>query len=260
MQPYTVTFNGYALQNSSFRTRTIQHTDIPSKIIQAEARARSDGLTIVNVKYSSRIVEVEGMLTQADRATLVAKIDEMKLNLNGVSGVLDIQYGNGTRRYYATVDKLDIPEDFYSISQVPYKVSFYCADPFGYATTSGNISSLSNTSLLMDTLITMSGTIDSEPSIQLNINSAVNFAMLTVSNENTGEAIIVSRPSGNFQNGDQLIIDSKRKLVYLNGSGIDYTGRFPTLKADTTQQRLRTALMADSANYDLIVQYSPRFL
>lgn len=258
--PYSVSFNGYVLQNASFRTRTIQHTDIPTKIIQAESKARMDGLTIVNVKYSSREITVEGMLTAADRNTLVGLIDTMKLNLNGTSGVLDIDYGNSTRRYYATVDSLDIKEDFYSISQVPYKISFFCADPFGYATTSGMISLPGKTQALLDTLITMSGSIDSEPVVQININTATGFNLLTISNENTGEYIVVSNPAGNFNNGDVVIIDSKRKLVQLNNSGIDYTGRFPTLKADTTQQRLRVAAQATAVNYDLVIKYSPRYI
>ena len=260
MAAISVSFNGYVLQNASFRTRVIQHTNIPSKVIQAEARARADGLTVVNVKYSSRSIDVEGMLTAADRQSLVSTIDAMKLALNGVSGTLDIDYGTSTRRYYATVDGLDIPEDFYNINQVPYKISFFCADPFGYATISGNLSTTGQTAMLFDTLITMSGSIDSNPTMQLTLTTAVNMSLLTVSNENTGEAIIVSKPGGNFTNGDVVLIDSRRKLVQINGSGIDYTGRFPTLRADGTSQRLRVAINATSVLYNVVTQYSPQYL
>lgn len=262
MQPYTITFNGYSLQNSSFRTRVMQHTNIPGKIIQTENRARADGLTVVNVKYSSRTIEVEGSLTAADRATLVAAVDAMKLNLNGVSGVLDIQWGNSgsVRRYYATVDTLEIPEDFYNISQVPYKIKFLCADPFGYPTNSGNLTFLGRTAALLDTVITLSGSYDTDPVVQLNVNSATGFSMLTVSNQNTGESIVVSNPAGNFQGGDVIILDSKRKLALLNGSGIDYTGRFVSLKADNTAQRLRAEMLVSAVNYDLIINYSPKYL
>ena len=258
--PYSISFNGYVLQNSSYRTRVIQHTNIPSKVIQAETKARADGLTIVNVKYSSRTIEVDGVLTSTDRNTLVGLIDTLKLNLNGTSGTLDIDYGNGTRRYYATVADLQIPEDFFNISQVPYKIQFFCADPFGYATTSGNLSFASQTAMLLDTLITMSGSIDSDPVVQLTVNTASGFSLLSLSNENNGETIIISKPGGNFANSDIVLIDGRRKLVQVNGSGIDYTGRFPTLRGDGTVQRLRVAIQATSVNYGVIINYSPRYL
>lgn len=256
---YQISFNSYVLQNANFRTQIIQHTNIPIKIVQTETKARADGLTIVNIKYGAREISVEGLLTSTDRNALVTIIDEMKRQLKDASGVLDIDYGNNTRRYYATVTELQLPEDFYSISNVPYKIKFICADPFGYATTSGNISLTGQTAMLLDTIITMSGSIDSEPSVQLTVNSTTAFSLLTVSNENTGEAIVVSKPGGNFANSDVIVIDSKRKSVQINNSGVDYTGRFPVLSVDSNP-RLRVAIQATSINYDLVIRYSPRYL
>lgn len=256
-----ISFNGYDLQNASFRTRIIQHTNIPSKLIQAEARARADGLTIVNVRYSSRTIEVEGLLSAATRDAAVALIDQMKLNLNGAFGTLLIDYGTTSQRMYlATVDSLEMPEDFFNISAIPYKISFFCADPFGYATASGNLSISNITAMLNDTLITMSGSIDSDPVVRLTLTTAVNMSLLTISNENTGEVIIVSKPGGNFSNGDVVVINTRLKQAQVNGSGIDYTGRFPTLRADGTVQRLRVAIQATSVNYNEVITYSPRYL
>lgn len=256
---YSVSFNGYVLQNSSFRTRVIQHTNIPQKLIQTEPKARDSGATLVDVRYGTRSIEVDGMLSAVDRNTLVGIIDAMKLALKDASGTLDIDYGNSTRRYYATVSDLQLPEDFYNISQVPYKVIFLCADPFGYSTTSGNLSFTGQTAQLLDTVITMSGSIDSDPVVQLTVNTATGFSLLTISNENTGESIIISKPGGNFANSDVVLIDSKRKLVQINNSGVDYTGRFPTLSVSTSP-RLRVAINATNVNYGLVITYSPRFL
>jgi len=258
MAAISVSFNGYVLQNSSFRTRIIQHTDIPEKLVQAEGRARADGMQVVNVRYGGREIDVEGMMSAADRQTLVTLIDTMKLNIKDASGVLDIDYGNGTRRYYATVTKLDIPEDFYNITSVPYKITFFCADPFGYATTSGNLSFSGVTAMLNDYVITVSGSIDSDPVVQLTLTTVVAHATITLSNETTGEAIVIAKATGNFSNGDVVLIDCKRKVVQLNGSGLDYTGRFPGLSVPTT--RLRIAMAATSVNYAPVVRYSPRYL
>src|SRR3990167_4540371 len=255
---YNVTFNSYTLQDTNFRTRIIQHTHLPNKVVQTEPISRADGLTIVNVKYSSREIIVEGRLTSTDRATLVSKIDEMKKKLSCYSGTLDIDYGNDTRRYYATVTKLDIPEDFYNISNVPYSVTFLCADPFGYTTASGIAALTSQTALLKDITMTISGTINSEPVAHVTLTTVSGMTTLQFSNENTGESIIVSRPGGYFQNGDALIINAKKKQVQINNSGIDYVGRFPSVAPDTTQ--LRVQIQAISANYNITVRYSPKFL
>lgn len=257
---FNVTFNGYSLQDTTFRTRTLQHTNIPTKTIQAEAKARADGLTIVNVRYSYREVVVEGQLTSTTRELLVQKIDEMKRALNGVSGVLDIDYGDSVRRYYATVQSMELPEDFYSITAVPYKIVFFCGDPFGYATVSGSLTVNAQTGMLFDQLITMSGSINTDPVIQLTINTATGLQLITISNENTGESIIITKPGGNFANSDVILIDSVRKRVYVNNSGIDYTGRFPTLQVDGTAQRLRVAMNATAVNYNIVTVYSPRYL
>lgn len=258
--PYSISFNNYSLQSASYRTRTMQHTNQPNKFVQMESRARADGFNIVNVRYQTRTIEVEGMLSAADRASLVALIDTMKLNLNGVSGNLDIAYGNETRRYFATVQSLDLPEDFYNITSVPYKIIFVCADPFGYPTSSGIASIPGVTTMLKDLVVTVSGSINSDPVLFVTINSGtVGMNLVTFSNELTGEVIIISKPNAAvFNQGDILIINSRTKQVQINGSGLDYTGRFPTMNPPSAQ--LRVAIQGSQVNYDLVVRYLPAYL
>lgn len=257
--PTTITFNSYSLQSTSFKTRIIQHTNIPGKLIQTEARARSDGQSVVNVRYSNRVILVEGHLSAATRDLLVQKIDEMKLNLDGISGTLDIAYGSTTRRYYGTVQKLDLPEDFFNIDNVPYSIEFLCADPFGYATGSGIVSVLGSTQFLQDLIVTVSGSATGQPTARINFTTTSGVNLVTFSNETLGDAIVISKPGGGyFQALDQLVINSETKQVFLNGSGLDYSGRFPTLEPPTAA--LRLALQAVQVNYDLIVQYVPTYL
>lgn len=258
--PYRIYFNAYLLQDANFRTRIIQHTSTPRRNLQLESRARDDGFTIVNAKYTTKTIEVEGRISAADRASLVAKIDQLKLNLNGVSGNLDIDYGNDTRRYFATVQSIDIQEDFYNISVVPYVITFQCADPFGYPTTSGNISQSNITTALKDIVVSVSGSINSDPVLQLTIQSGTsNMSLVTFSNETTGEFIVVSKPgAAAFTQGDVLIVNCAAKQVQINGSGLDYTGRFPTMNPPTAQ--LRVAIQATAVKYDLIMRYLPAYL
>lgn len=259
MAATTITFEGYSLQDATFRSRIIQHTDSPARIIQSESKARADGMTIVNTKYVNRVIEVEGRINADDRADLVAKIDELKLNLDGVSGQLKIGYGDDQRLYFATVERIELPEDFYNINFVDYKVVFFCADPFGYATASGVVSLTGQTAALKDVIITVSGSVQTEPVLHFTVNSATGMQLLTFSNENTGENIVINKPDGSdFSASDEIIINAKRKEVQINSSGIDYTGRFPTIAPATTT--LRVEIQATAVDYDLTYRYLPAFL
>ena len=257
--PITASFNGYSLQNAYFHSQIIQHTEMPNRDLQLEPKARADGFNIVNAKFTQKIIEIDGKLSTTDGATLASKIDEMKLNLNGISGNLIIDYGSTQRLYFCTVSKIELPEDFYNINNVPYKITFTCADPFGYTTNSGIASQTGATSLLNDTILTVSGSINSDPVVYLTVNSATNMNLVTFSNEYTGENIVITKPmAANFNTADQLIINCRTKQVQINGSGLDYTGRFPTMNPPTAQ--LRIAITATSANYNLIYRYLPSYL
>lgn len=257
--PITATFNGYVLQNAFYRSQIIQHTDSPLRDLQIESRARADGFTIVNAKYMTKDIEIEGKLSCSTRDELVRKIDELKLNLNGVSGNLDITYGASTRRYFCTVSMIDLPEDFYNINNVPYRIKFTAADPFGYATASGIASFPAQTAMLKDVIITVSGSAPADPVLYLTINSATNMNLVTFSNQNTGELIIITKPNAaNFNPADQLVVNCHTKEVYINGSGLDYTGRFPSMNPPETTLRLEITAVA--ANYDLTYRYLPAYL
>jgi predicted phage tail component-like protein len=254
----SVSFNGVSLQDATYRSRLIQHTDIPQKFIQTEQKSRQDGSTIVNVRYSGRIIEVQGNITGSTAMALDQNIDALKRALRSTNGTLDISFAGTTRRYFATVQRFDVPKDYYHLTVVPYEIVFFCADPFGYATSSGIVNIAGNTGLLTEFPITVSGTIETHPVHILTINSATNFAQLNLENITTGELIIVTKAAGNFAATDQVIIDSRRKQVFINGSGRDYTGTFLTIGPTSTTYRVIAT--ADALNYDYKVQYPPAFL
>ena len=154
--PYSVSFNGYLLQSANYRTQVIQHVTTPTRDIQIEPRSRADGGIVVNTRFTQRVIEIDGQLTATDRNSLVTLIDQLKAELNQVSGNLDIDYGNSVRRYFATVSAIDIQEDYYSINFVPYKITFTCADPFGYPTSSGIINVNNINTLLYDLFVSVS--------------------------------------------------------------------------------------------------------
>lgn len=258
--PTNTSFNGYALQNSSFVSQVIQHTQAPDRIIQVEPRARDDGGSVVSALYSQRVITITGKLFAATQAALDAKIDELKQNLSGVAsieGTLDIDFNGTTRRYIATVQKLEIPEDFYNITFIPYTVEFLCSTPFGRDTASGIVNFPGKTGQLNFT-VTVSGTYASKPAFKLTVNSATSFNLISVINVTRNETINVSPTAASFSPGDVVVIDSSVKRVYVNGSGLDYSGIFPQLNPGANNFTIN--ITAGAVNYDLTLQNMAQYL
>ena len=258
--PQVVKFNNYTLQDASFISQIIQHAQAPDRIVQVEQRARDDGGTVVNALYSQRVITVKGNLFAATRAALDAKIDEFKQYLTGVNSIegnLDIDFNGVTRRYIATVQKLNIPEDFYNITYVPYEVEFLCSLPFGMDTASGIVNLPGRTSSL-SLAITVSGTYQSKPAFKVTVNSATLFNLFTIINTTRNETINVSQTGMSFQPGDVIVVDASVKRVYVNGSGLDYSGIFPQLNPGVNN--LTINITATAVNYDFAVQNMAKYL
>lgn len=251
-------FNNYSLQNVNIITRIIQHANLPEKKIIINERIIRDGSIISNIFYSRREIELEGSIKGDSQEDLHNKIDALKENLQENSGDLDIDYGGTIRRYKATVKSIEIGDDFYNINIVPYRVNFICEDPFGYLTNSGIVNLTGITSLNKSIPLTISGNYLTPLVAKLVFNSASGVDMITIRSVEKDDKIIISKPSGDFIAGDEVLVDGINMTCYINSSGIDYTGIFPQLKENNAT--IEIILNGSSVNYNLTIQYPPRYL
>lgn len=132
--PKAITYNSFDFQDSNFRTKDIMYRNLPNKVIDLELKARRDGFRLINTYYDMKDIVISGTLTRDTEANLKTSLDSMKEALGVNTANLDIGDGDGTIRYTASVASIDIPEEHYHITSVPYKITFRC-QPLGKAIT-----------------------------------------------------------------------------------------------------------------------------
>ena len=233
MSAKSITFNSYSLQDSNFRTRDIVYRNMPEKVIDLEPNVRRDGFYIVNTYYSQKSITISGTLTRDTEANLKTTLDAMKEALNTNEANLDIGDGGGTMRFEATVESIDIPEEHYNITQVPYRITFRC-QPFGKATSTTTDTKAIDENSDDPYTNTFNPTGSAPPSLVLKWtcdgNPTAAITAISFENVTTGETITVSGLVLDAD-GDYLEIDTDNMTVKYSVNGgaktdIDFVGVF----------------------------------
>ena len=234
----TITFNTFSLQDSNFRTKDIIYRNFPARTIDLEPYPRRDGFRFVNSYYESRNITVSGTLTRDTEANLKTSLDSLKENLHTEEGNLDIDDGGTTLRYVCTISSIDVPEEHYHITRVPYSIDFRC-QPFGKetsTTTDANAITQASADPYADTF-DPTGSMGPRPVLKWTNNGAPTSAITQISFNNitTGDTITVASLVLDAS-GDYLEIDAENMTVKVSYDGgaateVDYTGVFPLFDA-----------------------------
>lgn len=250
-----VTFNNYDIQSANIISDKIQHTDFPDRAIEVAEKIGLDGFEILDNKFTFRRIVIKGVLVAADANTLDTNIDTLKKNLSGQAQNLDIDYGGSTRRYIATVEKLEIPEEFFNINFVPFFVTFLC-QPFGRDTSATTQTTSNITTSPKTSSITINGSANPKPKITATVVSETNMTQIKFRNTTTSEEITIAR---SFAASDILVIDTDIPKVTVNGAEVDFTGPFPAFVLDSNGWTL-TITDTGAFNVTLEIQYTPLYL
>ena len=238
MSVKNITFNSFDLQDSNFRTKDIIYRNTPEKTIDLIPKSRRDGFDLVDTYYESKEITVAGTLTRDTEANLKISLDLMKAALHTDESNLDISDGGTTMRFVASVKSINIPEEHYHITQLPYEIVFI-AQPFMKAitTTSDSKTITDASSSPYTNTFDPAGSIGPTPILKWVCSGAPTAAITQIvfSNTTTEESITV--PSLVLDaDGDYLEIDCEAMTVkrsYDGGAGveIDFTGVFPSFKS-----------------------------
>ena len=238
MSAKSITFNSFSLQDDNFRTRDIIYRNLPSKTIDLESIARRDGFRYVNSYYTDKRISIVGTVTRDTIANLKISVDAMKEALNVDESNLDIDDNGTTVRWVASVERLDVPEEFYHITRIPYEIVFLC-QPLGKATTTTNDSKTITEASAAPYLNTFdpTGSAPPLPVIKYTADGIPTTAITQIKFENTTttESITVSSLAIDAS-GDYLEIDIENMTVKVSHDGgaaaeVDFSGVFPTFKA-----------------------------
>jgi len=173
-------------------------------------------------------------------ANLKTTVDSMKEALDTDEANLDIADGAGTIRYVCSVQNINIPEEHYNITQLPFKISFLC-QPFGRATsTTTDTKSITNASAspYANTFDPV-GSAKPKPVLKWLCVGAPTAAITQIvfTNTTTGDAMTISGLALDAS-GDYLSIDTENLTVKVSHDGgaetnIDYSGVFPSFKVSS---------------------------
>ena len=263
----TITYNSFDLQDSNFRTKDIIYRNLPNKVIDLELNARRDGFRLVNSYYDMKDIAISGTLTRDTEANLKTSLDSMKESLGVDEANLDIGDGAGTIRYVASVASIDIPEEHYHITSIPYKITFRC-QPLGKATsTTTDTKSITNASSSPYTnTFDPIGSAGPLPILKWLCVGAPTAAITQIvfSNTTTGDSITVASLAMDA-NGDYLEIDVNSMTVKVSHDGgaaaeVDFTGVFPRFVAGSNSYS--TTITGGSTTWTLTqtIIYYPLYL
>jgi len=265
MSAKSITFNGQNLQDSYFLTKDIIYRNLPSKSIDIEPNSRRDGFRLINSYYNSKDIEVSGTLSRDTEANLKTSLDTMKSLLNIQSGNLDIDDGGSTIRYVGSVASIEIPEEHYNITTLPYKIVFRC-QPFGKATTTTTLTRAVTASI--SATLTILGSAPTLPVFKWVCNGAPSapITQIVLTNAISPYTSTITVPSLALDaSGDYLEIDISAMTVKVSHDGgaateIDYSGVFPYVGAGANTYTVTVTGGGGSFNLTETVVYYHSYL
>lgn len=231
--PLSVFFNGVDLSGLTSVTilKRLVH-NIPPREINNPSLANADGSKLVSANYKPREIVIEGVLTANTRALMEVARDNLLLYLTPTEAPLAFDIANMRRVFTATVSNTEFTntQGGYTV----FAITFLCSDPFGYnaelleVSMGGNIST--NNTIRSFTIV---GSYTALPIITITVSAVTggSSAEMRISNPVTQETIYVTRT---WVALDILQIDCKNRTVKVNGTAVEYTGKFPSFAAGTS--------------------------
>ena len=253
MTATTITFNGYDLQTANILTRDILHRGLPTKEINLKADSIRDSFDIVDVRYSQKIITVSGLLISTSKENLRILINNFKNALRPRERSLVIGYGDTTLTYVGTVRSINVPEEHWNITQVPFMIEFLC-EPFGKASASSSSAWSNKATSLNNEDINITGTYNALPVITIHVDSAT-ITIIKFENETNDDWIQVETT---FTVGKDLVIDCENETVQFDSSDVDFTGIFPSIAPGDNKFHL--TVTGSGYQYDLEISYWPTYL
>lgn len=251
-------FDGNTIESSTILIDEIDYYSIPTKEVSLFKIANADRSAIPFVEYPSKGIIVTGMLLCGGSTDLDEAIDNFKNYFRAKDANLDIPWSSSTRRYIATVNRLDIKRTM-SLKHAKFTLEFICTEPFGLETSSTSLlSSLNYTSSSVTYTPTIGGTAPYQlPVITITIDALTGTGdSLIISNDLNGQQMLLYGLG--LAATDVIVIDCDARTVTLNGTEVDYLGTFLELEPGASSITITDGF--DTRTIDYVGVYYKRYL
>ena len=227
----------FGFQNANVISQYFRQSN-PNPQIGYRALPRADGRFAEVLRYESTALDIEGTIQSTSRAAMEALLDDMRRvisPLTAAGGTLQLTMAGAPRLWdncypTATIGQMYHGRDFYHVLYCPFKITFESNHPYGRAASRTIYSPTSSVTADHTFGLTNDGTAPGELIVTIPVLTAGTLSQITITNNTTGEAITIAR---SFSNGDTLEVNAEGKFptVKVNGSNVDFSGIFPTVKA-----------------------------
>lgn len=232
---WSIQLDSTELNNTTYNVSKVLDDSTPEREINMLKTNGVDGVVIIDDRLDSKTIEINGVLTAATPAALQTAIDSFNALCARKDKNLDITPSGGvTRRYVVRmIGGVKYARDYYHTTYVPFVVKFFVGEGIGKDTSA--TTALAATSVTTERsptpsgshTLALAGSATPKPIISITVTTKGKADLLTLTNDDTSEAIKIDLDSG-FVNGDVVAIDAVQQLVTKNGVAISSRGTLPT--------------------------------
>jgi len=196
---------------------------LPGRDLNNNKLARADKSILTTAEYVDKEVTIYGRVCATERYAAEILLADIKALIQYPNRALILTQYNEQIQYTATLKSFD---HSWLGNKIMFTITFYLPDPIGSAVETTSFISDSITTTTDIFAVNNTGSFICEPTFNL-VVSAVTGATnqsITVKNNVTGQGLTVTRT---WTAGDILEIDSAAKTARINGSLVDFSGKFP---------------------------------
>lgn len=250
-------FNTYGLQNLTQYGIHISDYDVitPDRDFKTANVPGGHGLILLEDWFRKNPIKLRGWVSAITREQLEEKIHEMMRNLHGQGGTLYIKDAGTYKELVTTLQKATFDNPHWATCKKKFTLDFAGIKSFWRDKDYSSEFYAGETGLTLNGNMNNAGSVEAEPVIIMIFSSADAITAAQFQNTTTGETVSVT---ASISDGDVLIFDAENKTVTLNGTELEFNGRFPALQVGLNSFTI--TLTGTSAEYDVTAKHKNQYL
>lgn len=251
------TFNTYGLQNpSQYGIHISDYTiESPKRGFQTTDVPGGHGLILLEDWFRENPIILRGWVSQPTKLQLDQKIIEFLRNIQGQGGELIMENAGSYKSIKTTMQNIKFTGEHWATTKKEFEVEFSGTKSFWQDLSYNSTAIFGSATLSVDGTMNNSGNTIADPIIIVIFNSASSITGAEFENTSTGEIVQITET---ISAGDVLIFDSEEKQVTINGTEVEYSGKFPTLQIGLNTFTI--IMTGTSCNTDITAKWKNQYL
>ncbi len=251
------TFNTYGLQNPGQYGIHIQDYEIaiPTRDFKTAPVPGGHGLILKEDWFRANPITLTGWVEEPTKIQLDNKIHEFMRNVHGLGGKLIIDNGGTYKELITTLQTAVFESEHFSTIRKEFSITFSGLTSFWRDNTFTSESLFNNTTLSVDGNMNNSGSAVADPVVIIIFSAASGVSGVSFENTLTGEKVEISET---ISAGQVVIFDAEAKIVTVDGTEVEFDGRFPSLPVGLNSYTI--AMTGTSCTTDITAKHKNTYL